>query len=107
MIQIKKFIPQDFCLGCDICCRFSVIDSLWAPVFSKEEAESIIKDISREDIDRVIEILFDAWKSGKKVFIIGNGGSASTAVHFASDLNKCTISPGKKRMKAFSDSSTR
>jgi D-sedoheptulose 7-phosphate isomerase len=64
--------------------------------------ENIIKDISRKDIDTVIEMLFDAWKNGKKVFAIGNGGSASTAMHFASDLNKCTICPGKKRMKALS-----
>jgi D-sedoheptulose 7-phosphate isomerase len=62
----------------------------------------IARAISREDIDRVIEILFDAWKKGRKVFVIGNGGSASTATHFASDLNKCTISKGKKRMKVLS-----
>lgn len=61
----------------------------------------ITQKISREDIDAAIEILFDAWNTGKKVFIIGNGGSASTATHLAADLNKCTISGTKKRMKAF------
>lgn len=64
--------------------------------------EEILKKISREDINTVIEMLFDAWAKGKKVFVIGNGGSSSTAMHFASDLNKCTISPGKKRMRVMS-----
>jgi len=61
----------------------------------------IVNKINREDIDKTIEVLFDTWKKGKKVFIIGNGGSASTATHFASDLNKCTIYETKKRFKAF------
>ena len=39
---------------------------------------------------------------GKKIFIIGNGGSASTATHFACDLNKYTSVDGKKRFKAIS-----
>jgi D-sedoheptulose 7-phosphate isomerase len=60
----------------------------------------IIKNISRPDIDKVIELLFETWKKGKKIFVIGNGGSASTATHLAADLNKCTVSPGKKRVKA-------
>ena len=34
------------------------------------------------------------------VFVMGCGGSASTATHFVCDLAKCTISPGKKRFKA-------
>lgn len=63
------------------------------------EMHEIIDKISKEDIDRAIEILFDAWKSGNKIFICGNGGSSSTATHFACDLSKSTIVNGKKRFK--------
>lgn len=46
-----------------------------------------------------IALLFDAWKEGRRVFLCGNGGSASTASHMANDLSKATIVPGKRRMK--------
>ena len=33
-------------------------------------------------------MLFEVWKEGKWVYIMGNGGSASTATHFVADLAK-------------------
>ena len=64
-----------------------------------EEMKKIIQKISREDIDKTIELLFDAWKNNRTVFIMGNGGSASTATHFACDLAKSTIVENKKRFR--------
>lgn len=66
-----------------------------------KEIKYICDNISREDIDKTIEILFDAWKNGNQVFFCGNGGSASTATHFMCDLFKVTIVEGKKRFKSF------
>jgi D-sedoheptulose 7-phosphate isomerase len=66
------------------------------------EMQQGIAGLSRPDIDRAIDTLFDAWKRGATVFLIGNGGSASTATHFACDLSKVTISPGKPRLRAVS-----
>ena len=65
-----------------------------------EEVSRIAEGISRSDIERVIDELFSAWQRGGRVFIIGNGGSASTASHFASDLSKYTLVEGKERFKA-------
>jgi D-sedoheptulose 7-phosphate isomerase len=62
----------------------------------------IINKISKDDIDKVITMLDSARRDGKKIFIIGNGGSASTATHFACDLNKYTSIDGKKRFRAIS-----
>lgn len=62
-----------------------------------DEFAGIAGKISRNDIEGAIEILFDAWRNGNKVFMIGNGGSASTATHFACDLAKGTIVEGKRR----------
>lgn len=59
----------------------------------------ITEAISVEDIDKVIELLFQAWKQKSRVFTCGNGGSASTATHFACDLAKGTIVSGKTRFK--------
>jgi len=64
------------------------------------EVESISKRVSKEDIDSVICLLYDAWKENKNIFLAGNGGSASTATHFASDLAKFTSVEGKPRIKA-------
>ncbi|MCI0531976.1 MAG: SIS domain-containing protein [candidate division Zixibacteria bacterium] len=64
------------------------------------EMEQICKRIDRAAVDRVIETLYSAWKYDKTVFIMGNGGSASTATHFVCDLSKCTIVEGKKRLRA-------
>jgi D-sedoheptulose 7-phosphate isomerase len=63
------------------------------------EMKEIIDAISREDIDFVIELLFKAWKQRRTVFLMGNGGSASTATHFACDLSKCTIVDDKPRFR--------
>lgn len=63
------------------------------------DTKKVIETISLEDINRVIELLFSAWERGNQVFICGNGGSASTATHFACDLSKTTIVEGKMRFR--------
>lgn len=51
----------------------------------------ICKKISQEDIDQFIEEIFQAWLNKQTIFVIGNGGSSSTASHLAADLNNCLI----------------
>lgn len=55
------------------------------------ESKKIIQKISVADIDKIINILFEAWKNEATIFVMGNGGSASTASHFAADLTKYTV----------------
>src|SRR4051812_1749570 len=52
--------------------------------------------------DRLAELgdtLFRAYRNGKQVFTMGNGGSSSTASHMAADLAKNTIGPNMKRFR--------
>jgi len=65
-----------------------------------DDVKSISNRVSKGDINKVIRILYDAWKENKHIFIAGNGGSAATATHFASDLAKFTPVEGKPRIKA-------
>lgn len=65
-----------------------------------QELEHVIRRISREDIEMVIGLLYEAWRDGRQVFLAGNGGSASTATHFASDLAKFTSEGSEKRFRA-------
>ena len=51
------------------------------------------------EIDRVIAILHEARLSQRQIFIMGNGGSASTASHFVCDLGKNTRKPGWPNFK--------
>ncbi|MEM0118130.1 MAG: SIS domain-containing protein [Conexivisphaerales archaeon] len=66
-----------------------------------EQSKQVIDKIDRAQIDKTIKLLYDAWKRDASIFIAGNGGSASTATHFACDLNKWASQDAKRRMKAF------
>jgi len=56
------------------------------------DLQSTLDELPVEAIDQVIELLRTARLAGRQVFILGNGGSASTASHFACDLGKNTRS---------------
>jgi D-sedoheptulose 7-phosphate isomerase len=63
--------------------------------------DDVVRKISKEDIEKTINVLYEAWANDKAVFVVGNGGSASTATHFASDLNKYVSSEAPHRFRAF------
>ena len=62
--------------------------------------------INLKQVKNISEILIQAYKNDRSVFIICNGGSASTASHFACDLGKGTLEKyynmTKKRFRAYS-----
>lgn len=68
-------------------------------------------ELDRVDLAQVrhlADLLFDAWQAGRFVFLFGNGGSATTASHFAEDLGKNCVPPDDlvrgtgKRLKVLS-----
>jgi D-sedoheptulose 7-phosphate isomerase len=67
-----------------------------------KEVSEIAMNIDRKSVDRAIGILYDAWKNDQQVFMVGNGGSASTATHFACDLNKWVSDDAERKYRAFS-----
>ena len=52
-----------------------------------------------EKIDKLADIFNKARKSKNTIFLMGNGGSASTASHVAIDFAKCTIAEGLPRFR--------
>jgi len=64
------------------------------------EMERALRNLSRDDVRRVVGALFDAWRWEKTAWIIGNGGSAATASHMMNDLCKCTLVSGQPRFRA-------
>jgi D-sedoheptulose 7-phosphate isomerase len=53
-----------------------------------EEVQATLGQLPWEDIQRVVAVLHNARLDGRQVFVLGNGGSAATASHFACDLGK-------------------
>ena len=71
--------------------------------FFVEQVKCIEKLSKQENqIEKIISLLIKKRDTGKKIFTIGNGGSASTASHFVSDLLKTCITKKDKRFKAIS-----
>jgi D-sedoheptulose 7-phosphate isomerase len=64
--------------------------------------------IDRAALARWADLVYAAWEQGRFVFIIGNGGSGTTASHMAEDLGKSTLrtedlkDDSKKRLKVLS-----
>jgi len=70
----------------------------------KDKLIDTLDSLNSQEIEDLINLLIDAYQEEKFVFVIGNGGSAANASHFAQDLAKGTRhSPQqKKRIKALS-----
>lgn len=67
-----------------------------------------VSRLNQPDIKKWADLVFEAWQNGRFVFIIGNGGSGTTASHMAEDLGKSSLRPSdlndesKKRLKVLS-----
>lgn len=65
-----------------------------------DEMVDVVKSIAKPDVRAVVDRLFQGWREASTVYIIGNGGSASTASHMMNDLNKMTVVAGAPRFRA-------
>ena len=67
--------------------------------------QDVLTALPMAAIERTVDVLYNAWATRRQVFIMGNGGSASTASHFVCDLAKNTRVAGVHpvRVSAFSD----
>jgi D-sedoheptulose 7-phosphate isomerase len=67
-----------------------------------------VSRLNQADIQKWADLVYDAWKNGRYVFIFGNGGSGTTASHMAEDLGKSLLKPedlndeAKQRLKVLS-----
>jgi len=75
--------------------RFFVQDPAAFAASYIDYLSQVLKRIDVGEIARFIEALLDARERSASIFFIGNGGSASTAGHFANDLSIGTQSYAK------------
>jgi D-sedoheptulose 7-phosphate isomerase len=65
-----------------------------------EQTRELLRQLDQAAIGRACELLLDCYRHGGKVFTLGNGGSASTAQHFACDLAKFVVPAGQRPFDA-------
>src|SRR3972149_8977256 len=61
-----------------------------------------LSELSKAEIQRLVDLILSARAADKQIFVFGNGGSAATASHFACDLGKGTIDREKRRFRVIS-----
>jgi D-sedoheptulose 7-phosphate isomerase len=62
-----------------------------------EELVAALAGLDTELLERLSRKLVETYMAGRTVFVCGNGGSAATASHLATDLTKLTGPPGAER----------
>ena len=80
---------------------------LGATLGPRDYLERVCSEIRRLDlaqVERVSDLIEDAYHAGRFVFICGNGGSGANASHLSEDLAKCTLRDfeSQKRLKVLS-----
>jgi D-sedoheptulose 7-phosphate isomerase len=63
---------------------------------------SILGAFDHDAFELIVKMLIDAYNEERHIFVAGNGGSASTASHFACDLNKGVSYGLEKRFRVIS-----
>jgi D-sedoheptulose 7-phosphate isomerase len=62
-----------------------------------QHLKGVLDAFPHDQFNCLYEALIDAYKDDKRIFIMGNGGSGSTASHWACDINKgCCVNSGKR-----------
>lgn len=67
-----------------------------------DAVNTLLGTVSHDDIRKVGDLLIDAYKNDKLVFVMGNGGSAATASHFVCDLQKGVRLESGRRFRVMS-----
>lgn len=109
-LQIKEIVREDGNYGRGGAAVSRIISKeLMTDTFPTQYRANLLKTIEAidlETVDRAIQILRKARDEGRRIFVCGNGGSASTASHFTCDMVKGASfnRPTRFRIMALTDS---
>lgn len=70
--------------------------------FYKEYVDSlnnVLTHVSEKELNDVFQAIDYAYQNGRKVFVLGNGGSTATASHWVCDMGKGINTENSRRMK--------
>ena len=103
--NMKAYPIEDFLMDIGTPESYEQAQDLWKEVHGKrrfsdvyiDDIKKILDSFPHDEFERLIEVLLGAYQTGKRIFVMGNGGSASTATHWACDLNKgCSLNQEKR-----------
>jgi D-sedoheptulose 7-phosphate isomerase len=69
---------------------------------SQKQCIDSLLDSELSSLENILKSLLDARNNNNRIFVMGNGGSGSTASHFVSDLLKTALVENKNRFSAIS-----
>jgi len=69
---------------------------------SQKQCIENILDSEQNSLEKILKSLLNARNNNNRIFVMGNGGSGSTASHFVSDLLKTAILKNENRFSAIS-----
>jgi D-sedoheptulose 7-phosphate isomerase len=52
------------------------------------EVKVLLDQIDRAAIEQIVDVLHGAWRDGRRVLLMGNGGSSSSVSHIVNDMQK-------------------
>ncbi len=64
-----------------------------------EQLKNLLDGFPHEQFEEIGKTLLNAYENERQVFIMGNGGSGTTASHFVCDINKGSCFGREKRFK--------
>jgi D-sedoheptulose 7-phosphate isomerase len=73
----------------------------WIKSYIQQQTAALTA-IKHAEVAKLIHIFFMAWQADRQIFVIGNGGSAANASHFATDLGKGTATKLARRFRVHS-----
>src|ERR1700733_7539644 len=75
-----------------------LIEAPGAEIYLQEVSE-VLKRLPFIQIDRMTDLLWNAYEENRAVHFFGNGGSGALASHCACDLGKGTVAEGHRRFR--------
>jgi D-sedoheptulose 7-phosphate isomerase len=78
----------------------TVADPLTSITSYLDKLKHIIAELPCEPLAQITDMILNAGRDGRSIYILGNGGSAATASHLACDLAKTASVPGHPRLRA-------
>jgi D-sedoheptulose 7-phosphate isomerase len=70
--------------------------------FYLDDLRSLLANLPHAQLRGIVDRLLAAYDEGRQVFLLGNGGSASTCSHIVNDFQKCIYFSGEKTFKCMS-----
>ena len=61
-----------------------------------------LENVKREDVQKLLDLIEETRMSGRRLFVLGNGGSASAASHWGCDVGKGINRGSSTRLKIIS-----